>query len=118
MRADCALLEFRDRVFAVRGFSLHHRDIVILPMHVAASMGAARLQAGTAVKDNHHVLAQVSGLFGLTLSLTLPRGHHEHNRHDAPGNSKHRQECAQLVSPQSPYDIEKQITQGHTKVWT
>jgi len=83
------LLEFRNRVFAIRRFRLHYRDILIFPVHDSSGMRPACLQAGAPVKNDHHVLAQVARLFFLPLTQSFAGRHHEHNRDNAPRNPEH-----------------------------
>jgi hypothetical protein len=76
-------------------------------MYDTPRVHTARLQAGSTMEDDHDVFAQVPRLFRLTFSQPFARRYHQHNRHDAPGNSEHRQKCPQLVRPQGAENIEK-----------
>src|SRR4051812_26679259 len=81
-------------------------------------MSAAGLQAGAAVEDDHYILAQRSRLLLLSFAQTLSGGDHKHNRDNAPGNPKHREEGAQLVGPQGSQHIDKEIAYCHATGWT
>ena len=107
------LLKFRNRIFAVRRLRLHHRNILVFPVHDAPGMRAASLQAGAAVEDDHHVFAEISGLFLLAFAQALARRDHEHDRNDAPGDPEHGEEGAQLVRPQGSKNVDNKITHRH-----
>jgi len=93
---------------------LHHRQILILPVHQPPGVGSSGLQAGAAVEDNHHVLAEISGLRFLSLSQAFARRHHQYDRHDAPRNAEHSQKCAQLVRPKGAKHIAEKIGESHS----
>ena len=112
------LLELGDGVFAVRRLGLDHRNVWIVPVHHAARVGAAGLQAGAAMKHNHHVFAEVSRLFFLAFAQAFSGSHHQHNRNDAPRDPEHRKKGAQLVRPQGSQHIENEITNRHVTTWT
>src|SRR5579864_1585225 len=77
-------------------------------------MRAADLQAGASVKDDHHVFAQVAGLFFLALAQAFTGRHHEHNRDDAPGNAEHGEKGAKLVRPEGSQDVDNEIAHRHS----
>ena len=94
MGADGVLLKFRDRVFAVGRLGLNDRNILIFPVHNTSGVSAAGLQAGAAVKDNHHVFAEILGLILLAFAQAFSGRDHEHDGDDAPGDAEHGEECA------------------------
>ena len=114
---DILLLEFRDRIFAVRRLGLHRRYIRIFPVHGAPGASPAHLQAGASVKNDQDILAQVLGLIFLSLAESFAGRHHQNDGNDPPGDAKHGQKCAQLVSPERSQHIANEITQDHL-VWT
>jgi hypothetical protein len=79
-------------------------------MHQAPGAGSARLHAGAAVKDDHYILAQISGLFFLAFAQALAGCHHEHDRYDAPRDTEHSEKSAKLVGPQRPQNIDDEIS--------
>src|ERR1700686_3880382 len=70
------------------------------------------------MEDDHHVFAEVARLLCLAFAQAFASSHHEHNRHDTPGNPEHRQEGAKLVRPEGSQDVEDEITQRHDTCWT
>src|SRR6202041_529967 len=74
---------------------------------------SAYLQARAAVEDDHHIFAQRPGLLLLPLAQPFAGRHHQHDRHNPPGDAKHREERAQLVRPQGAHDIDNEVPQGH-----
>src|SRR5438067_1332290 len=113
MNQDIALPQLRDDVLAVRRFLAHQWKINIIKAHSPPSPAAARLHAGASGKDDHHVTTEVARDLGLTYTQALARGHHEHNRHDAPGNTKHRQEGTKFVRPESMKRVGDEVAQSH-----
>ena len=77
MGSHVALLELRDRVFAIRAFRLHGLNIGIFPMDGASGAGPARLQAGATVEDDHDVLAEGLCLFFLSFAQALASSDHQ-----------------------------------------
>jgi hypothetical protein len=63
------------------------------------------LKAGAAMKNNHHIFPEISGLLFLPFAQALAGRHHQHDRDDAPGNSKHSKEGAEFVSPQGSQNV-------------
>src|SRR5581483_9265261 len=94
MCSDRILLKLGNGVLTIGRIRLDDWNVVIFPMHDAPCVHAAGLQTRAAVENDHDVFAEVSSLFFLTLTQTLARRHHQHDRYDAPRDPKHRQECA------------------------
>src|SRR5208283_503698 len=83
-------------------------------------MRSPRLQAGAAMENDHHILAQSSGLLLLPFAQALTSRHHQHDRHNPPGNAKHGEECAEFVRPEGSHDVDNEVSQGHraSLTWT
>ena len=94
VRADVLPFQFWNRILAICRVCLHGWNVSVLPMHLASSSRATRLQAGASVKDDQNVFAKRLTLFLLTFSETFARGNHQNNGNDPPGDAKHRQERA------------------------
>ncbi len=107
------LLQFWDGVFAIPRLRLHHRHIRIFPTDQSPGMHSPCLQAGAAMEDDHHVFAKSSRLFFLTFAQAFASRHHQHDRHNSPGNAKHGEECTEFVCPQGSHDIDNEVSQGH-----
>ena len=107
------LLQFRNRIFAVRRLGLHERYVGVLPVNGAPGALSPGLQAGAPVKHDHDVLTQILGLIFLPFAQAFSGGNHQHNRHDPPGNSEHREESAQLMRPQGAENVANEIAQHH-----
>ncbi len=114
VRPHRILLEFGNRILAVWRLGLHHRQIAVVPVNGPPGVGSAGLQAGAAVKNNHHILAQVAGLRFLPLLESLASRNHQDDRHDAPSDAEHGQKGAQLVRPQGSQNVTKEICQSHS----
>src|SRR5581483_7538889 len=113
MNANVFLLQLWNGVFTIRSFGLHGSNIGIFPMYNSPGTRTARLQAGSAMKNNHHVLAASLGLRFLSFFKPFASRHHQHNRDDSPGNTKHRKKCAQLMRPHGAQHIADEIPNDH-----
>src|SRR5579862_4766864 len=118
MNLNGDLLQLWNCVLAIRGLSLHHGNVGILPVNHPPCAGSTGLKAGASVENDHDVLAERRGHFRLAYTQPFTGPNHQHNRDDSPSDAEHGEERAKLMSPKGPQYIANKIAQNHLQHWT
>src|SRR5213080_1321753 len=85
-----AIAEFRHHVFA-GGSLFRNLDVIVFqPPNEPSRARAARLHAGSAGENDHHVLAESFLIFLDAITEAFARRHHDGDGDDAPGDAEHR----------------------------
>ena len=103
---DVALAQLRQHVPAVGGFLLH--DLGVRPPPSGAAARRARPPACRLVRPAKTIMMSLpncSATLAWPDAQPLARGHHQRDRHDAPGDAEHGQRRAQLVRPKGAQGV-------------
>jgi len=82
-------------------------------VHDAPGPRPARLHAGAARENDHHVLAEVFLLFLDAAAQPFARRYHQCDRNDAPGDAEHRQQRSALMRPERRDRIAQEVAERH-----
>jgi hypothetical protein len=75
--------------------------IIIIELDASACALAAGLILSSALEYDDKVVADLPHILALTFLETVTHGYNQHDRGDAPGNSRHCQEAAQLIAQET-----------------